>query len=244
MNPLQNFNFHGVGVRVVQIDGEPWFVGKDVCAVLGYTNHSKALSDHCKAAQSDGVTIRDSMGRDQTPTLIPERDVYRLIMRSKLPAAEHFEEWVVGEVLPSIRKTGSYGADPIAALSDPEQLRGLLLTYSEKVMALESENARMAPSVAALERLTLADGSLCITDAAKHLQIRPKDLFAWLSRNRWIYKRSGARHFVGYQDKVQQGLVEHKVTTVTTSDGTERVNEQVRVTPKGLAKLAGVFEAA
>ncbi|WP_373691043.1 Bro-N domain-containing protein [Endozoicomonas sp. ONNA2] len=80
------------------------------------------MGDHCKNAVIDGVTIRDSIGREQKPTIIPERDVYRLVMRSKLPAAEQFEEWLVSEVLPSIRKTGSYNPRDIDTLTPAEKI--------------------------------------------------------------------------------------------------------------------------
>ena len=90
----------------------------------------------------------------------------------------------------------------------------------------------------ALDRISEADGSLCITDAAKALQKRPTDLFAYLRAEHWIYRRAGTAHDVGYQSKVEQGLLEHKVTTVTRPDGSEKITEQVRVTPKGLARLA------
>lgn len=90
-------------------DGEPWFVAKDVALVLGYSNPNKAIQDHCKSPKL--IKNNDSLGLKVPPrglNIIPERDVYRLIMKSKLPQAERFEEWVVGEVLPSIRKHGGY----------------------------------------------------------------------------------------------------------------------------------------
>jgi prophage antirepressor-like protein/predicted transcriptional regulator len=114
MSNIVPFNFENKNVRVVEIDGDPWFVAKDVCDALGYANSRKAVLDHCKAAERDGVTFRDAMGRDQNYTIIPERDVYRLIMRSNLPSAERFEELVVGEILPAIRKTGSYGVQSVS----------------------------------------------------------------------------------------------------------------------------------
>jgi phage regulator Rha-like protein/phage antirepressor YoqD-like protein len=131
--------------------------------------------------------------------------------------------------------------DPMAALNDPEAMRGLLLTYSERVIALEEQNEALKPQVEAYERIAVADGSMCVTDAAKHLQVRPKDLFDYLKSHGWIYKRAGAKSYVGYQSKTQQGLLEHKVTTVLAADGSERITEQVRVTPKGLSKLALLF---
>jgi prophage antirepressor-like protein len=86
--------------------GEPWFVASDVAKVLGYKQTHLAIRDHCKAAMSTRVNRTGTSGGNPNVTIIPERDVYRLIMRSKLPQAEAFEEWVVGEVLPSIRKHG------------------------------------------------------------------------------------------------------------------------------------------
>ena len=107
---IVSFDFEGAGVRGLSIDGEPWFVAKDIADVLGYANPQKAVRDHCKGARPVGVN--ESFTLDPQTTIIPERDLYRLIMRSKLPAAERFEDWVVGEVLPAIRKTGRY--DPAA----------------------------------------------------------------------------------------------------------------------------------
>lgn len=104
-------------MRVVKIDGEPWFVAKDVAELLGYSNPLDAIAKHCKSVSKDGFAIRDSIGRMQKTPIIPERDVYRLVMRSKLPAAERFEEWVVGTVLPAIRKDGAYvmGEEKVAS---------------------------------------------------------------------------------------------------------------------------------
>ncbi|WP_019101344.1 phage antirepressor KilAC domain-containing protein [Chromobacterium haemolyticum] len=128
--------------------------------------------------------------------------------------------------------------DPIQVLNDPAAMRGLLLTYTEKVLSLESKVESMAPKVEALERISEADGASCITNAAKALQLRPKDLFTYLNQHRWIYKRPGSAQWTAYQDKIQSGVLEHKVTTVSRSDGSEKIVEQVLVTPKGLAKLA------
>ena len=128
--------------------------------------------------------------------------------------------------------------DPMAVLNDPASMRNLLLTYSEKVLDLEQQIEVAKPLVEAFERIAVADGSLNLTEAAKALQQQPKKFNQHLSSQHWIYKRAGGKHWLGYQEKVQQGLVEHKVTTVTLPDGNERLCEQVRITPKGLTKLA------
>ena len=106
---------------------------------------------------------------------------------------------------------------------------------------LAEENAEMKPKARALDLIATSDGSLCITNAAKDLQMRPKDLFAWLSANKWIYRRTGGSGWIAYQDKIQSGHLEHKVTVVSRTDGSEKTTEQVRVTPKGLTKLAKVL---
>lgn len=129
-------------------------------------------------------------------------------------------------------------ANPANALYDPATLRGLLLENVEKVIALEGEVAEMRPQVQALDRIANSDGSLCITDAAKTLQMQPKALFQFLRSHRWIYTRAGTSHEVAYQDKLVSGLLEHKTTTVYRSDGSEKTATQVRVTPKGLSRLA------
>lgn len=110
MDNLQIFNNPKFGkIRGMLIDGEPWFVGKDAARALGYANPRDALAKHVpKKYKKDGVAIRDSMGRLQSPTFISEPGLYRLIFRSALPAAEEMFDWVCEEVMPSLRKTGSY----------------------------------------------------------------------------------------------------------------------------------------
>lgn len=130
------FNFEGFDVRVVLIEGEPWFSARDVAEGLGYSNPQKAVRDHCKCLRPVGVN--DSFTLEPSANIIPERDVYRLVMRSKMPQAERFEEWVVGEVLPSIRKTGGYSAP-----TQPADLSKLEILQ----MALESEKARVLLTV-------------------------------------------------------------------------------------------------
>ena len=132
---------------------------------------------------------------------------------------------------------------PAIDLTDPAQLRGLLLNYSEKAEALQEEVNALLPAKETVERISQADGSLCITDAAKALQIRPKELFRYLRHHGWIYRRPGCAHDLGYQSKVQSNLLEHKVTTILRADGSEKITEQVRVTPRGLTKLAGLVSA-
>lgn len=119
----------------------------------------------------------------------------------------------------------------------PEALR-LAADEAERRVAAEARLAIVAPKAKALDRIATADGSLCVTDAAKTLQMKPRELFNWLSGNHWIYRRTGSPNWIAYQNRIQSGYLEHKVTTVERSDGSEKVAEQVRMTPKGLAKVA------
>ncbi|MFC0708680.1 phage antirepressor [Azorhizophilus paspali] len=241
---VQLFNFEKAEVRVVSIDGEPWFVAKDVAEVLGYAKPRNAIASHCKGALIRGVLTAGGM---QDMTLIPERDLYRLVMKSQLPAAERFEEWVVGEVLPSIRKTGSYGVTchaPAIPQTLPEALR-LAADLAEQNDRLQSVVAEQAPKVRTLEVLTDTAGAICITDAAKQVGIQPKALFQWLQENRWIYRRTGSTRWLAYQPRLQQGVLVHKLKVIGINDetGQQKVAEQVLVTRKGLVllgeKLAG-----
>ncbi|WP_050747528.1 phage antirepressor KilAC domain-containing protein [Sodalis glossinidius] len=131
--------------------------------------------------------------------------------------------------------------DPIQMLNDPAAMRSIVLTYTEKVIALENKVEEMAPDVAAPHRIAKSDGGMCITNAAKGLQVRPKDLFAFLRERGWIYRRIGYKNWMVYQSKIQSGYLEHKISIVPCDDGTDKIREQVLVMPKGLAKLSQTF---
>ena len=120
MSELQVFSNAEFGsVRSITVNGEPYFVGKDIAEILGYANTRDALAKHVdEEDRMDGVAIRDSIGREQTPVLINESGLYSLILSSKLPNARDFKRWVTSEVLPSIRKTGGYTAKPDPAPRD------------------------------------------------------------------------------------------------------------------------------
>ncbi|MCM3150295.1 BRO family protein [Bacillus pumilus] len=120
MNQLQQiFNYQNQEVRTVIQDGQPFFIGKDVAGILGYSNPRKALIDHVDEDDKDGVTIRDAIGRQQTMTAINESGLYSLILSSKMPDAKKFKRWVTSEILPAIRQTGQYGGPK--ALTEREQ---------------------------------------------------------------------------------------------------------------------------
>lgn len=133
-------------------------------------------------------------------------------------------------------------ADPASVLNDPAAMRSLLLTYTEKVLALESRVEEMQEDVDALDQIAESHGSFCRTEAAKHLGVPPHTLCRWMRTNGWTYRRAGSREDIAYQSKIVAGYLEHKVTTGPRQDGTEWISTQVRVTPKGLTVLAKAFQ--
>jgi len=134
--------------------------------------------------------------------------------------------------------------DPMQALNDPAAMRGLLLSYSEKVLALEADRAVMQPKIEALDRIADSEGSMCVTDAAKTLQITRNALFRWLRTSGWVYRRIGTNHDVAYQSRIASGCLIHKVEPYVRNDGSDGTRTQVRVTAKGLTVLAEAFPLA
>lgn len=231
------FTFENTSVRVFNINDEAWFAASDVAKALGYQRPADAIRSHCKGG---GEMQTPSAGGLQTIKIIPERDVYRLVMRSKLPSAEQFEEKVVGEIFPSIRKTGGYMATIPNETPEQTLSRGLLIA-KDTIDRQTQEIAELKPKADGYDLIATSDGSMCITDTAKHLQMKPKALFDYLKMNGWIYRRAGGKNWIAYQDKLQQGVLEHKVSQMFTNDGESKIREQVLVTPKGIARLAQIF---
>jgi anti-repressor protein len=147
---------------------------------------------------------------------------------------------VTAEVLPSIRKNGGYMV--AAPQETPEELALRALTVLQATV--ERQKAQLAdamPKAAALDRIALADGALGLMESAKAFNSRVKDFTAYLHKHGWIYKRPGGRHWLGYHAHTANGDLTHKVTVVPQPDGSERVFEQVKVTPQGLTKLAAML---
>lgn len=160
------------------------------------------------------------------------------------PVVRSFKKSLVRAFFEMAQKVKMRSSDPMAVLNDPLAMRGLLLTYTEKVISLEQTVAEQAPQVATLNRIAAADGSLCMRDAAKVLQVRPVDLRRWLVAHGWVYQRPGHSGWLAYQERIQQGVMCHKVTTVQREDGTDKVVEQARITPKGIARIGAELAKA
>ena len=233
MNDLQLFNNPEFGaVRAVEVDGEPWFVGKDVAQALGYSNPRKALADHVDA-EDKGVTKCDTPGGEQDITTINESGLYSLVLSSKLPGAKKFKRWVTAEVLPTIRKTGGYQLPK----DYPSALRALADT-AEKLLAAETENEANRPKVLFADAVSTAKTSILVGELAKLLKQNGVDigqnrLFGWLRENGFLIRRNGTDFNMPTQKSMDLGLFEIKETVVSHADGHTSVNKTPKVTGKG-----------
>lgn len=213
---------------------EPWFVAKDVCDVLGYTNASKAISDHVDSEDKLNNESLSSLGQ-RGGWLVNESGLYSLVLSSKLPTAKEFKRWVTHEVLPSIRKHGAYMTQQTLnkALTSPDfliQLATKLKEEQEKVKELEPK-ARFADAVAA------SDGTCLVGELAKMLRQNGLDigqnrLFARLREDGYLGK-TGSNRNVPTQRAMDLGLFRIKETAITHSDGHVTINRTAKCTAKG-----------
>lgn len=216
---IAQYHFQGHGVRLILREGEPWFVASDVAKVLGYSIPTKAVREHCRSVEE--TRLSDSEGRLSKTLIIPERDLYRLIMRSKLPAAEQFEEWVVGEVLPAIRKTGGYQLTG-------ERLIAAALVEAERVLADQR------PAVEFYEAVTGSKDAIPMSQAAKVLDvgIGRNQLFEILRREKILRHNNEP-----YQQYVDRGWFRVVEQRYQTPDGETHVNIKPLVYQKGLSAI-------
>lgn len=237
MTSIVPFNFEGREIRVVQRDGQPWFVAADVCAILDIANHRDAVA---RLDDDERVSVTTTTsGGEQVVTAINESGCYRIVFRSRKASAKRFTKWVTSEVLPSIRRTGAYGA-PAAPidLNDPGTLHRLLLNHTGRALASEERVEELEPKADALDQLADTNGSMCVTDAAKMLGVQRRRLYAWLEANRWTYRRTDGGSWVAFQEHLTAGRLEHKGVRIPVHGRPDKLEQQVRITPKGLARLA------
>lgn len=175
-NQITQFDFRDATVRVLTDEqGEPWFVGKDVAQVLGYSNTRDALNKHVDIEDKNTVAIRDGKG-NPNQTLINESGLYSLILSSKLPQAREFKRWVTSEVLPQIRRTGGY--IPISDTDDEKLILAKAVgifqrTVREKDRIIENQRGELEtvkPLAMLGEAFIGTDGTMSVTQAARHLQ--------------------------------------------------------------------------
>lgn len=249
MSELQIFSSEEFGeIRTVEINGKPYFAGSDVASALGYAIPHKAVQTHCKGVLKWNIPTKSG---NQDVLFIPEGDVYRLIMRSKLPAAEKFESWVMDEVIPSIRKNGGYIAGQ-ENLSDDELLAKALMVAQNKIaerdriIAEKQEHIeKMRPKEIFADAVSSSHTSILIGDLAKLIcqngyQIGQKRLFEWMRNNGYLVK-FGASKNMPMQRYIEQGLFEVKESNVQNPDGSVRITKTTKVTGKGQVYFVNKF---
>lgn len=234
-NNIQIFNFEEQEVRTIIIDGEPWFVGKDVATILGYSNTRKAIRDHVNDVNKRFMYEGEQNvppTQNYNPIIINESGLYRLILRSKLPSAERFTDWVTSEVLPSIRKTGQYQILDSYMIDDPVERATKWIEEEKKRQALETENRIMKPKAECFDTF-LDTGELTgLRDSAHLLNISERKFMDFLEDYGYIYRNGKykPRPYAKYLDK---GYFE--VKAVRCYDGKSR--DQIFITPLGLSVI-------
>nr|DAL92520.1 MAG TPA: repressor domain protein [Caudoviricetes sp.] len=240
MNELQIFENAEFGsVRTLMINDAPYFVGKDVADILGYTNPRKAISDHVDE-EDKGVTKCDTLGGIQDLTVINESGLYSLILSSKMPNAKKFKNWVTAEVLPSIRKHGAYMTPETleAAILNPDtmiQLCMALKDEQQKNKALQAANSELTVEVQIMQPKAdyfdeLVDRNLLTNfrETAKQLNIKEKEFISFLLEKRYVYRDKRGK-LQPYAEK-NKGLFEIKEFV---NEKTGFSSTQTLITPKG-----------
>ena len=232
-------------VRTMEINGEPYFVGKDVSEILGYSDTNKAIAMHVDDEDKLNDKTASSLGQ-RGGWLINESGLYSLILSSKLPKAKEFKRWVTSEVLPSIRKHGAYAVDEL--LNDPEfaiKTFTALKEERERSKRLSEQIEADKPKVIFADSVSAAKSSILIGDLAKILKqngvnIGQNRLFEWFRQQGFLIK-SGSSKNMPTQKAAEMGLFEVKVSTVNNPDGSIRETKTTKVTGKGQVYFVNKF---
>ena len=240
MNDLQIFNSPEFGaIRTIEKDGEPWFVGKDVAAALGYEKPTDAVRKHVDV-EDRGISKMETTSGAQETTIINESGLYSLVLSSKLPTAKKFKRWVTSEVIPSIRKHGAYMTPETleAAILNPDTMIKLctaLKDEQDKRKALEVANAElvvekqiMQPKADYFDELVDRNLLTSFRETAKQLEVKEKELIGFLLEKKYIYRDKKGK-LQPYADK-NNGLFEVKECF---NEKTKWSGTQTLVTPKG-----------
>ncbi|ACJ52608.1 phage antirepressor Ant [Bifidobacterium longum] len=247
---IQRFDFKGAALRTLTDEaGEPWFVAKDVCDILGIdTNH---LGESLDSDEMNTLRITEGNTRgNPNKTIISEPGLYRLVMRSRKPEAKEFQRWVTHEVLPSIRRHGAYMTESTLekAVTEPDFLIRLATQIKQERAEKEKAQAqveRMRPKALFADAVETSKTSILVGDLAKVLKGNGVDiggtrLFAWLRDNGWLMKTGSSRN-MPTQKSMELGLFEIKETTVVHSDGHTTINKTPKVTGKGQTFFVNKF---
>jgi anti-repressor protein len=240
-NKLEIFNNSELGnVRVIVKDGEPFFVAKDVCDILGLKDVSMSL----QKLDNDEKLIQKLFvsGQNRDTWTINESGLYSLILRSNKPQAKQFKKWVTGEVLPTIRKHGAYLTDSKIeeVLTDPDTIIKLATQLKEEREArkkAETKVVELKPKAAFADAISSSNSSVLIGEFAKIIsnndfKIGQNKLFAWLRENGYLMSK-GSRYNQPYQKYIENGYFEIIERVIHNPDGTTRITVTTKITGKG-----------
>lgn len=248
MNNLKIFKNEEFGqLRTIEINGEPWFVGKDVAEALGYKRTADALKTHVTDDDKLGRRFTDS-GQAREMYVINESGLYSLILSSKLPSAKRFKRWVTSEVLPAIRKHGAYMTDEKAfdVVHNASGLADLLQQAADQLKQKDLQIERMRPKEIFSDAVSASHTDILIGELAKILkgngiEIGQNRLFKWLRENDYLIRRKGTDYNMPTQKSMENGLFRIKETAITHSDGHVSVSKTPKVTGSGQVYFVNKF---
>lgn len=240
-NEVQKFNFENNEIRALNIDGKPYFVGKDIADILGYANPSKALADHVDEEDKLNNESLVSLGQ-RGGWLINESGLYSLILSSKMPNAKKFKRWVTSEVLPAIVHKGVYMTDKKAYDITHDRsgatLADLLQQAADQLKQKDIQIAEMKPKALFADAVATSNRSILVGELAKLIRQNGVDigqnrLFIWLREHGYLIKRKGTDYNMPTQKSVAMGIFQIKETSITHSNGTVTLTKTAKVTGKG-----------
>ena len=245
---IQEFNFDGNNVRTTVIGNEPYFVGKDVAEVLGYTKARNAIASHVDDDDKKEAPIQGALGGTQSMIVINESGLYSLILSSKLPTAKKFKRWVTSEVLPTIRKHGAYMTDAKAAaiVTDKGSLADLLQQAAEQLKRKDIQIEQMKPKALFADAVSTSDTPILVGELAKILHqngvsMGQNRMFRWLRDNGYLISKKGTSYNMPTQRAMELGLFKIKENAITHSDGHVTITKTPKVTGKGQQYFVNKF---
>ena len=243
---LQLFAFEGSQVRALEIKNEPWFVGKDITSILGYSNSSKALKDHVDEEDKLNNESLSSLGQ-RGGWLVNESGLYSLILSSKMPNAKKFKHWVTSEVLPTIRKNGAYMTDEKAfdVVHNKYGLADLLQQAADQLKQKEIQIKEMKPKAMLADAITASETSILVGEMAKILKKNGVNtgqnrFFKWLRENGYLIKRKGTDYNMPTQKSMNLKLFEIKERTIVDGNST-RIVKTPKITGIGQQYFTNLF---
>lgn len=242
MQNIIPFEYESTNLRTLAINGDPWFMAKDACTILGLGNVGQAILNLDEDEKSS-ITINDGTPGNPNKAIISESGLYSLILRSRKPEARKFKRWITHDVIPSIRKRGMYATPQAteAMLADPDvMIAALTELKSERAKRAELEAARAldAPKVLFADSVAASHTSILVGDLAKILKgngldIGANRLFEKLRTDGYLIRRQGTDWNMPTQHSMELGLFEIKETAISHSDGHVSINKTPKVTGKG-----------